>query len=79
MTRADREPYTHIVFCKQNEHITYAALSKPLLLRPGVAYSVAGKVNSADKLYLGAGSTCKQQEKYTNYLQTTILVDLVSF
>ena len=23
-----------------------------LLLRPGVAYSVAGKVNSADKLYL---------------------------
>jgi hypothetical protein len=26
--------------------------SKALLLRPGVAYSVAGKVNSADKLYL---------------------------
>jgi hypothetical protein len=25
---------------------------KPLLLRPGVAYSVAGKVNSADRLYL---------------------------
>src|ERR1035441_4240162 len=24
----------------------------PALLRPGVAYSVAGKVNSADKLYL---------------------------
>ena len=26
--------------------------TKVLLLRPGVAYSVAGKVNSADKLYL---------------------------
>ena len=26
--------------------------TKALLLRPGVAYSVAGKVNSADKLYL---------------------------
>ena len=26
--------------------------TKSLLLRPGVAYSVAGKVNSADKLYL---------------------------
>ena len=26
--------------------------TKTLLLRPGVAYSVAGKVNSADKLYL---------------------------
>ena len=25
--------------------------TKALLLRPGVAYSVAGKVNSADKLY----------------------------
>ena len=34
--------------------------TKALLLRPGVAYSVAGKVNSADKLYLGSnrsGST----------------------
>lgn len=26
--------------------------SKALLIRPGVAYCVAGKVNSADKLYL---------------------------
>jgi hypothetical protein len=26
--------------------------TQTLLLRPGVAYSVAGKVNSADKLYL---------------------------
>ena len=26
--------------------------TKSLLLRPGVAYAVAGKVNSADKLYL---------------------------
>ena len=26
--------------------------TKALLLRPGVAYSVAGKLNSADKLYL---------------------------
>jgi hypothetical protein len=26
--------------------------TKALLLRPGVDYSVAGKVNSADKLYL---------------------------
>ena len=26
--------------------------TKALLLRPGVAYSVAGKVNCADKLYL---------------------------
>ena len=36
------------------EQVTYRLydFTKSLLLRPGVAYSVAGKVNSADKLYL---------------------------
>ena len=58
----------HLLLLSRTEYPSYAVLlmrdrdtqrvyrlydfTKALLLRPGVAYSVAGKVNSADKLYL---------------------------
>jgi hypothetical protein len=58
----------HLFFISRTEHPSYAVLlmqdrdtkriyrlydfSKAKLIWPGVAYCVAGKVNSADKLYL---------------------------
>jgi hypothetical protein len=58
----------HLVLISRTEYPSYAVLlmrdrdtqrvyrfydfSKAQLIRPGVAYCVAGKVNSADKLYL---------------------------
>ena len=58
----------HLLLISRTEYPSYAVLlmqdrdtnrvyqlydfSKALLIRPGVAYCVAGKVNSADKLYL---------------------------
>ena len=58
----------HLVLISRTEYPSYAVLlmldrdtqrvyrlydfSKAQLFRPGVAYCVAGKVNSADKLYL---------------------------
>ncbi len=58
----------HLVLISRTEHPSYAMLlmrdrdtqrvyrlydfSKAQLIRPAVAYCVAGKVNSADKLYL---------------------------
>jgi hypothetical protein len=58
----------HLVLISRTEYSSYAVLlmqdrdtqrvyrlydfSKAQLIRPDVAYSVAGKVNSADKLYL---------------------------
>ena len=58
----------HLVLISRTEHPSYAVLlmqdrdtqrvyrlydfSKAQLIRPAVAYCVAGKVNSADKLYL---------------------------
>jgi hypothetical protein len=58
----------HLVLISRTEHPSYAVLlmqdrdtrrvyrlydfSKSQLIRPNVAYCVAGKVNSADKLYL---------------------------
>ena len=58
----------HLVLISRTEYPSYAVLlmqdhdtrrayrlydfSKALLIRPNVAYCVAGKVNSADKLYL---------------------------
>ena len=40
--------------------------TKALLLRPGVAYSVAGKVNSADKLFLVIDSV-RPDTKHARY------------
>ena len=58
----------HLVLISRTEYSSYAVLlmqdrdtqrvyrlydfSKAQLIRPGVAYCIAGKVNSADKLYL---------------------------
>ena len=58
----------HLVLISRTEHPSYAVLlmqdrdtqrvyrlydfSKAQLIRPDVAYCIAGKVNSADKLYL---------------------------
>ena len=58
----------HLVLISRTEYPSYAVIlmqdrdtqrvyrlydfSKAQLIRPGVAYCVAGKVNSADKLYL---------------------------
>ena len=41
--------------------------TKALLLRPGVAYSVAGKVNSADKLYLVIESVRLDSKHYQHF------------
>ena len=58
----------HLLLLSRTEHRSYAVFllrdldtqrvyrlydfSKALVIRPGVAYCVSGKVNSADKLYL---------------------------
>ena len=58
----------HLLLISRTEYPSYAVLlmqdrdtrrvyrlydfSKALLIRPGVAYCIAGKVNTADKLYL---------------------------
>ena len=48
--------------------------SKAQLIRPGVAYSVAGKVNSADKLYLVVESVRldTQHRRASNVLLPTV-------
>jgi hypothetical protein len=47
---------SHAVFLMQDRDTTRVYrlydFTKALLIRPGVAYCVAGKVNSADRLYL---------------------------
>ena len=48
--------------------------TKTLLIRPGVAYCVAGKVNSADKLYLVIESV-RPDTKHLRSSNTPVPVD----
>jgi hypothetical protein len=50
------------------------AFTKAQLIRPGVAYCVAGKVNSADKLYVVIESV-RLDTKHARYFTVPALVD----
>jgi hypothetical protein len=48
--------------------------TKTLLIRPGVAYCVAGKVNSTDRLYLVIESV-RPDTKHARFSNVTVPVD----
>jgi len=72
----------HLFLLSRTEYRTYAVLlmqdrdtqrvyqlfdfSKAQLIRPGVAYCIAGKVNSADKLYLVLESVRRDTKRRTD-------------
>jgi hypothetical protein len=80
----------HLVLISRTEHPSYAVLlmqdrdtrrvyrlydfSKAQLIRPNVAYCVAGKVNSADKLYLVIESV-KADTKHARASTAPVLAD----